>query len=99
MKRNTCRRNFFHKKKSFLLINKMSNSRESYDYPPYTNGSFYGKAVPPNEIQNTLTPCSDCYSIHQANKNRTDYDRFWLKFYNNKAQNYDTDLMKLQFSR
>ena len=29
---------------------------------------------------------------------RTLYDRYWKKFYNEKAENYDTDMMALRFS-
>jgi hypothetical protein len=30
-------------------------------------------------------------------KYRTFYDQYWTKFYNQKSQNYDTDLLSLQF--
>ena len=43
--------------------------------------------------------CDDCASIHSAFKIRTKYDQYWLKFYNQKAQNFDSDVMKLQFLR
>ena len=31
-------------------------------------------------------------------KYRTLYDRYWKKFYNEKAENYDTDVMDLRFT-
>lgn len=31
-------------------------------------------------------------------KYRTLYDRYWKRFYNEKAENYDTDLMELRFT-
>ena len=54
--------------------------------------------APVNTLQNTQTSCTDCASIYNAKKIRTDYDRFWMQFYNNKAQNTSTDLMDLQFA-
>jgi hypothetical protein len=32
-------------------------------------------------------------------KIRTKFDQYWLKFYNQKSQNFDSDVMKLQFLR
>lgn len=30
-------------------------------------------------------------------KHRSLFDQYWLNYYNNKAENYDTDLMNLRF--
>jgi len=54
--------------------------------------------APITTLQDTQTSCTDCASIYNAKKIRTDYDRFWMQFYNNKAQNTPTDLMDLQFA-
>jgi hypothetical protein len=51
-----------------------------------------------DSLQNLYSPCTECSSIYNARKIRTAYDQFWLKFYNNKAQNTATDLMDLQFA-
>jgi hypothetical protein len=29
---------------------------------------------------------------------RTSYDQYWLKFYNNRSNNFETNLMTLQFT-
>lgn len=72
-----------------------SVQKENYECPNC-------KAVPVNEsigqVQDLYSPCEECTSIHNAKKFRTAYDRFWLQYYNNKAQNAPTDLMDLQFA-
>jgi len=50
------------------------------------------------QVQNLYSPCEECSSIHNAKKIRTAYDKFWLQFYNNKAQQANTDLLDLQFA-
>ena len=48
--------------------------------------------------QNLYSPCEDCASIYNAKKFRTAYDKFWIQYYNTKAQNTQTDLLELQFA-
>ena len=72
-------------------------SRENYQYPPGTNGSFGGLPVRADVVQKTQTACPDCYSIQQATKVRTLYDQYMIKRYDILAQQSDTDLMTLQF--
>ena len=74
------------------------NKLESYEYPPGSNGSFAGKQNRADVIQHTLSSCPDCYSIQQANKNRTQYDLYWIHLYNTRAQRTDTNLLNLQFA-
>jgi hypothetical protein len=60
-------------------------------------------ADPKNEVVkqvgDTYSPCMECTSIYDAKKIRTNYDQYWLQFYNTKAQNTSTDLLDLQFAQ
>lgn len=73
--------------------------KEFYQCPPGSNCASMGLPVAANTVQDVQTGCDDCVSIHSAFKIRTKYDQYWLKFYNQKAQNFDSDVMKLQFLR
>jgi hypothetical protein len=73
--------------------------KEFYQCPPGSNCASMGLPVAANTVQDVITGCDDCVSIHSAFKIRTKYDQYWLKFYNQKAQNFDSDVMKLQFLR
>lgn len=75
------------------------DQREYYDCKPGSNCQTEGRPLPVDSLQDKITGCEDCASIHSAMKIRTEYDQFWIKFYNNKAQNFQTDLLSLQFQR
>lgn len=74
-------------------------SREFYQCPPGSNCTSFGLPIAAKTVQDVQTGCNDCASIHSSMKIRTKYDQFWLKFYNEKAQNFESDLLKLQFLR
>jgi hypothetical protein len=71
----------------------MTEFKENYDCCPSSAKNEHVK-----KLQNLSTPCGECASIYYAKKNRTDYDKFWIKFYNTKAQNTPTNLLDLQFA-
>jgi predicted RNA-binding Zn-ribbon protein involved in translation (DUF1610 family) len=68
---------------------------ENYDCP---NCPSDAKNENVNELQKVYTPCPECGGIYLAKKIRTQYDNYWISYYNNKAQNYPTNLMNLQFA-
>lgn len=51
-----------------------------------------------SQIQDINSGCMECSSIYNAKKIRTAYDKYWIQYYNNKAQNTSTDLLNLQFA-
>lgn len=73
----------------------MSNNVENYDC---NNCPAAVKSEEVKNLQKMVSPCSECASIYHAKKIRTDYDKFWLNFYNTKAQNTPTNLLDLQFA-
>jgi hypothetical protein len=50
-------------------------------------------------LQDTQSACPKCAHLAAVQKNRTSYDKYWLKFYNQKAAATDYDLLKLQFAK
>jgi len=44
------------------------------------------------------SPCASCPLIKAVQADRTDYDKFWLRFYNQKASATNYDLLSLQFA-
>ncbi len=73
-----------------------SKPRENYATPPGTNGDFGGHAVMEKKTGKPLSAYhSD--SFGKAAHERTEYDKYWLMFYNQKAANFKTDLLKLEF--
>lgn len=91
----------FEKKTKFFfsIMNKMNQPKEFYQCPPGSNCQTYGLPVAAKTVQQIQTGCDDCASIHKATQIRTKYDQYWLKFYNHKAQQFNSDLMTLQFLR
>jgi len=77
----------------------MNDSKEFYQCPPGSNCGSAGLPLAAKTLQEVHSGCPDCASIHASMKIRTDYDQHWLRFYNQRAQNFDTDLMKLRFLR
>jgi hypothetical protein len=75
----------------------MSSFIENYDYPPGSNGSFSGYPLPGTDVQKEVTGCTECLATRNAFTIRTDYDKYFLEIYNNKAQSFETDLLHLQF--
>lgn len=73
--------------------------REYYNCPPGSNCSSDGLPMASKTLNTLYSPCQDCASIHHASRVRTAYDLYMLQSYNTKAQNSDTDLMRLQFTR
>jgi len=73
--------------------------REYYECRPGSNCQSDGLPLPINALQDTVTGCTECASIHSAMNIRTKFDKFWIKFYNGKAQSVPTDLMTLQFAQ
>lgn len=44
------------------------------------------------------SPCENCPLLYQVRDQRTDYDKYWLQFYNAKAAATNYDLLTLQFA-
>lgn len=76
----------------------MSNQQKIENYDCRDNCPTSAIIEDVKNVQNLYSPCEDCASIYNAGKIRTAYDKFWIKFYNNKAQNTPTDLFDLQFA-
>ena len=80
------------------MSNQQPSIQENYQCSSNSNCAAMPINSAANTTQDLYTPCTECSSIYNARKIRTSYDKFWLKFYNNKAQNTATDLMDLQFA-
>lgn len=74
----------------------MNNNRENYQLPPGTNGNFAGHPVMEKKTGKPLS-AYDSESFMKANKIRSNYDKHWLNFYNQKSANFDTKMLNLQF--
>ena len=75
----------------------MKNIVEKYDYTPGSNGTFGGDPIQQKETGKDVTACTECLATRNAFVIRTDYDKYFMEVYNNKAQNFETDLLGLQF--
>ena len=71
-------------------------TRENYDLPPGTNGYFAGHPVLEKKTGKPIS-AYDSSSFMKATKIRTDYDKYWLTFYNQKAANFKTNLLTMEF--
>ena len=69
---------------------------ENYAYPPGSNGKFAGHPV---KEMKTGQPVSayNSSSFQKSFNIRTDYDKYWLTFYNQKSANFPTDLLTMEF--
>ena len=45
------------------------------------------------------TACPDCPLIYRVASDRTAYDKYWLQYYNSKANATNYDLLSLQFAQ
>lgn len=75
----------------------MKNIVEKYNYKPGSNGTFAGYPLPDKDTGKEVTACTECLAVRNAFAIRTEYDKYFMEFYNNKAQNFETDLLALQF--
>lgn len=72
--------------------------REYYQCPQGTNCWAAGSPVEAKRIGQSLSANQSSSDFLKATKVRTAYDQYWLKFYNNRSNNYETNLMTLQFT-
>jgi hypothetical protein len=72
--------------------------REYYQCPPGTNCWAAGKPVDEKRTGKSLSANPSSPDFLKATKVRTAYDQYWLKFYNNRSNNYETNMMTLQFT-
>lgn len=72
--------------------------REYYQCPPGTNCSAAGDPVKEKNTGKSLSANPSSPNFLKATKVRTTYDQYWLKFYNSRSNNYETDMMTLQFT-
>lgn len=70
---------------------------EKYENSPGSNGTFEGNKVLEKNTEKEITGCTECLATRNAYAIRTEYDKYFMEIYNNKAQNFETDLLELQF--
>lgn len=74
-------------------------------YRPNINGTFSGplSAMPKNLMSDQLgvpvSPCTECTSIYETMKYRSDFDKVFVPTYQARLAMFDTNLLNLKFER
>ncbi len=72
--------------------------KEYYQCSPGTNCKTDSHPTELKDVGTSLSSNPTSPKLLKAVKERTAYDQYWLKFYNSRSSNYETNLMSLQFS-
>jgi len=75
------------------------NIIEKYQSAPGQNTTFQGYPMMEKNVQDDITACKECLAVRNAFDIRTDYDKYYLNVYNNKAFSFSTNLLSLQFPK
>lgn len=72
--------------------------KEYYQCPPGTNCWAGGDPLKNKNTVKSISANPTSPNFLKATKVRTAYDQHWLKFYNSRSNNYETNMMTLQFT-
>ena len=72
--------------------------RENYGCNGANTCPMSAKTIPVQDVNQVQTPCHKCTSIYLALKDRSDYDKAYLRSYNRLPAHYQTNLDSLVFA-